>query len=565
MPALVVPGVRVEARFDVLPPLPAPSGIVGIAGIVDRAPTGGELITVSKVAEIRDLLGPGTEVSMPELVHALGNGASEAVIAAVAGGSPAAVDLLNADGAPAVRMRARSNGTWGNQIIAEVRGITNAAGTPVRVGLQFLIGGRVVERFDDLRVEPGAPDDLIDNLNARSRLVVALDPGFEGVAPASGVYTFDDEGGPADVPEAAGTRALLQLNVADGTSPAGLRVEIETSADGRRSAVRVFQGGLQEQYVDLVMDPDSDRYLPYVLLKQSQRVRVRVMSSLAPAARLPAATVEPAEFEGGTSPDLAAYRAAIDRLGDDPRIDLVLASIEPTRDGAEVSQIHQALLAHSVRMADDGAPRIAFGSVTAAEQGDLARIKDHAAAVRNRRFVLVSPAGSEGYVAGMIGRLAPQVSPTFKGVPLPGKAPAAYRESELNRLLGPGLNILVVQERAERGVVVLRGIDTTGDQISVTRVADQAIRETKAIAEGFIGELNSEEARIALRQQLVATFTRLERAGALVPSTDGKDPAFVVDVYSTQLDFAQGIVRIDIAVRPARAIDYVYATIRVKN
>ena len=50
-----------------------------------------------------------------------------------------------------------------------------------------------------------------------------------------------------------------------------------------------------------------------------------------------------------------------------------------------------------------------------------------------------------------------------------------------------------------------------------------------------------------------------------VPSTDGKDPAFIVDVYSTQLDFAQGIVRVDIAVRPVRAVDYIYATIRVKN
>ncbi len=96
-------------------------------------------------------------------------------------------------------------------------------------------------------------------------------------------------------------------------------------------------------------------------------------------------------------------------------------------------------------------------------------------------------------------------------------------------------------------------------------MADQAIRETKAISENFIGELNSEQARTALKQQLVATLTRMERAGALVPSTDGKDPAFIVDVYSTQLDFAQGIVRVDIAVRPVRAVDYIYATIRVKN
>jgi hypothetical protein len=230
-----------------------------------------------------------------------------------------------------------------------------------------------------------------------------------------------------------------------------------------------------------------------------------------------------------------------------------------------VRQIHQALVAHAVTMADNGAPRIAFGSVTADEQSDLVKIKDHAAAIRNRRFVLVSPSGAEGAVAGMVGRMNPQDSPTFKTVPLHGLAAARYRESELNRLLGPNTNLLVVQDRAGRGVVVLKGIDTTGDQISVTRVADQAIRETKAISENFIGRLNTEEARIALKQQIVATFTRMERDGALVPSTDRSDPAFLVDVYSTQLDFAQGIVRIDIAVRPVRAIDYVYATIRVKN
>jgi hypothetical protein len=165
----------------------------------------------------------------------------------------------------------------------------------------------------------------------------------------------------------------------------------------------------------------------------------------------------------------------------------------------------------------------------------------------------------------MIGRMNQQESPTFKPVPLHGIAPSSYRESQLNRLLGKTTNALVVQDRAGRGVVVLRGLDTTGDQISVTRVADQAIRETKAISENFIGQLNSQDARIALKQQIVATFTRMERAGALVPSTDGSDPAFVVDVYSTQTDFAQGIVRIDIAVRPVRAIDYIYATIRVKN
>jgi hypothetical protein len=165
----------------------------------------------------------------------------------------------------------------------------------------------------------------------------------------------------------------------------------------------------------------------------------------------------------------------------------------------------------------------------------------------------------------MVGRMNAQDAPTFKGVTLFGLPAARYSESQLNKLLGPNVNLLVVQDRAGRGVVVLKGIDTTGDQISVTRVADAAIRATKATAENFIGQLNTEDARVALKQQLIATFIRMERDGAIVPSTDGKDPSYHVDVYSTQQDFGQGIVRIDIAVRPVRSIDYIYATIRVKN
>ena len=83
MPALVVPGVRVEAKFDILPPLPAPSGILGAVGIVDRPPRGSGLTSVTKITEIAQLLGPGTVSSMPEVSHALANGVSEVVIAAV--------------------------------------------------------------------------------------------------------------------------------------------------------------------------------------------------------------------------------------------------------------------------------------------------------------------------------------------------------------------------------------------------------------------------------------------------------------------------------------------------
>lgn len=562
MTTLVVPGVRVEARFDVLPPLPAPSGILGAVGIVDRPPAAGGLVGVSKASEVRQLLGPGTEVSMPEVVHALANGASEAVISPVAGGKPASLTLDNKSDVDAVILRCRSNGTWGNSLFADVSTVTDAGGNTIRVSIRLLRNGKVVETFSDLQVAAGQMDDIFDVINRSSRYVVAIDPGFESALPESKVFVFDADtkthavkktGSPADT--------LFDLLPADGISPNGLSVDLAV-ASGKIS-LKIYKGGLQEEFTDLVMNPDSDNYLPYVLLTQSRYVRVRPRASLVDA--LPKATGGPVTFAGGESPTVQDYLAAIDLLSDDPRIDLVLASIEPGRDNAEVRQIHQALVAHAVTMSDNGAPRIAFGSVTRDEQANIGKVKDHAAAVRNRRMVLVSPAGAEGAVAGAVGRMKPQFSPTFQPLNLHGMAHPAYRESQLNQLLGETINLLVVQDRAGRGVIVLRGIDTTGDQISVTRVADQCIRETKAIAENFIGRLNTEDARVALKQQIVATFLRMERDNALVPSTDGSDPAFLVDVYSTQMDFAQGIVRIDIAVRPVRAIDYIYATIRVKN
>jgi len=554
----------VEARFDVLPPLPAPSGILGAVGIVDRPPAAGDLVGVTKTGEIRDLLGPGTLGSMPEVAHALANGTSEAVISPVAGGRPASVTLMNAQSEGVLLLRARSNGSAGNTLRAEVRTVTNANNDIIRVTLRLRRDNRLLETFADLQVAPGQPDDLFDAINRQSSYVVAVDPGFANVRPRPGTYAFTEQTPQIQVLEPApGTRALMTLRPADGAELAGLSVRIDDGANNT-SEVRVFQGGLQEEFVGLVMDPDSDQYLPYTLAAQSRLVTFIPLSSR-DQNRLPSATAQPVAFADGESPTVAQYQAAIDRLADDPRVDLVLVSIEPGRANAEVRQIHQALVAHAVTMAENAAPRIAFGSVTTAEGSNLDQIREHSALVRNRRFVLISPPGAEGAVAGLVGRLDPRESPTFKSVPLFGIGPARYRESELNRLLGSTTNLLVVQERVGRGVVVLRGLDTSGDQISVTRVADIAIREAKAISENFVGQLNNIEARLALKQQIVATFTRMEREGALVPSTDGKDPAFTVDVYSTQQDFAQGIVRIDIAIRPVRAIDYIYATIRVKN
>jgi len=171
-------------------------------------------------------------------------------------------------------------------------------------------------------------------------------------------------------------------------------------------------------------------------------------------------------------------------------------------------------------------------------------------------------AGVVGAVAGMTGSLDYFQSPTFKrlsGLGEPSPALGVESQQELLRK-----NVVPVVAQRGRGVIVLRGLTTDNDQISVRRVADHAVRGVKTIGELFIGRLNNEEGRGALKQKLVEFLVQMQKEGAIVPSTDGTDPAFKVSVYSSQQDFAQGIVRVDLAVRPVRAIDYIYATVLVQ-
>jgi hypothetical protein len=244
-------------------------------------------------------------------------------------------------------------------------------------------------------------------------------------------------------------------------------------------------------------------------------------------------------------------------------VDLVIASVNNQFNAADIRTVQQAVVAHCTKMADVARNRIGIGSVSANETAKVEDILDHADDVRSDHFILVAPSGGEAALAGLLGRQDYFQSPTFKTIASLGVEPGHYSDAQLTQLiLG---NVLVVNEKARLGIIVMKGLLTSGRQVNVQRTANKAVREVKAIADKYIGLLNNEGTRNALRQQIIALFLQMERDGALVPSTDGKDPAFKVDVYSTQADFANGIVRVDIAVRPVRAIDYVYATILVKN
>lgn len=472
--ALIIPGVEVKVVKEVLAPQLAPSGVLGLVGLVENPAKG-----VGRAASWRSFIdgfGAASAFSLPEAAQALGNGVFELVVCPVACDSYASVSIPAASG-KAFTLTARAPGPWGN-------------------GLQVSIATR--------EVSTGQKDDKGNDL----------------------------------------THTVFDLTV------------------------RYAGSDYKEVHRNLSADAaDTQRNLADVLATQSQTLTVKeartALKTPKDSPDVSSAGAAPYSLAGATDADADAYRKALAQLENESDVDMVLVSVQDKKDVARLSRIYADVVSHCDRMSARSQGRIGFGEVPGSAAADIATNADKlTGALVSDRFILTAPGGVVGAVAGMTGSLDYFQSPTFKrlsGLGDPSPALGVEAQQELLRK-----NVVPIVSQRGRGIIVLRGLTTDGDQISVRRVADHAVRGVKTIGELFIGRLNNEEGRGALKQKLVEFLVQMQKEGAIVPSTDGTDPAFKVNVYSSQQDFAQGIVRVDMAVRPVRAIDYIYATVLVQ-
>ncbi len=340
-----------------------------------------------------------------------------------------------------------------------------------------------------------------------------------------------------------------------GESGNNVAVKIESGSSSDTVKMMISEGEVIEIFDNLVMDSSGENYLVEYLNKNSNLVTAEDLKS---NSKFP--NNNPREVESNLSGGIIGaiskvdYEAALDKLEGDPDVDMV-AACEVTDPS-----IHALIEAHCMKMSTDAKNRIGLGTVTKGES--IKEICKRTTTLATDRFVLVAPYGNLGAVAGLISRLNYYESPTFKPLSGISKLEVNYTPSEQMELLKVG--IIPLEAQRGRGIIVVKGISTSKEQISVTRIADHSVRGVKNIADLFIGTLNSQSGRMALKGKITEFLMGMEREGSIVPSTDGKDPAYIVDVFSSQMDFGQGIVRVDMAVRPVRAMDYIYATIKVE-
>jgi hypothetical protein len=110
----------------------------------------------------------------------------------------------------------------------------------------------------------------------------------------------------------------------------------------------------------------------------------------------------------------ADYVDALQHLGNESDVDMVLAAVQDFSNVDAVTRIYSAVIAHCDQMSSNSQGRVGFGQVPPTA-GDV-EAKKMAPALLSDRFVLLAPHGVVGAVAGRIGSLGYFESPTFKTI-----------------------------------------------------------------------------------------------------------------------------------------------------
>jgi hypothetical protein len=154
-------------------------------------------------------------------------------------------------------------------------------------------------------------------------------------------------------------------------------------------------------------------------------------------------------------------------------------------------------------------------------------------------------------VAGLISSLPVQASPTNKIVTIPGLI-AEFTSSQLEKLVTN--RVLAVEKR--EGFRIVKGITTSTNsawhQITTRRIVDYAIYGVRSACNPYIGKLNNERVRGALKATIDAFLTRMVNDEALI--------SYELEVTATRAQEIAGEAIVTMTIRPTFSIDFIKVT-----
>jgi len=167
-------------------------------------------------------------------------------------------------------------------------------------------------------------------------------------------------------------------------------------------------------------------------------------------------------------------------------------------------------------------------------------------------FETLSGAYTAAAVAGLMASLPVQASPTNKILNIPGDLAVEFNYGQLKDLVGAG--VLTIEKRD--GFRIVKGITTSKhsawSQITTRRIVDKAIYGVRSACNPYIGKLNNERVRGAMKATIDGFLTRMVEEEALTNYT--------LKVSATREEEVNGKAIVDISLNPTFSIDNILVT-----
>lgn len=332
----------------------------------------------------------------------------------------------------------------------------------------------------------------------------------------------------------------IKIKISDADSPNSKKVEL--TYQNTKETYTISKSGDLEQQVN-----------------NQTKVSTLVTATLAKgsSSTLPKNTDDSEEkFATGSNGSAGAddYKNSLAQL-ENELVNLVLLAGQDASD----SKMATALLGHLNATA--GIKRERIGLIGSGTSDDVEEIAKHS--LNSDRLILVAPglqispqvklsgAYTAAAVAGLLASLPVQASPTNKPLTIPGLA-KEFSTSQLEKLVSN--RVLAIEKR--EGFRVVKGITTATNsawhQITTRRIVDFAIYGVRSACDPYIGKLNNERVRGAMKATLDAFLTRMVQNEALI--------SYELAVTANRVQEIAGEAIVTMTLRPTFSIDFIKVT-----
>ena len=550
----ILPGVAIEVRPEgLIVPLGVTVGNIGIVGTASKGPVG-EPVILGSYAEAKGRFGdydpwdPNSVSSALTLVRALEqayrHGATTVFavrVAEPATVAAAGITLQSATG-DCVILSAKSDGTWGNGLSVNVSTADEDA---------FVEN----EDVDHTAVTISLTHSPVIK-SARNRISLKVGG---GTIEQPLQILYDDV---ADAPVAGQVKITLangNLEFGEAPAPGDEVVAFYRVAQSAAIKVTLRYEDAEEAYT-VVSGDDLVRDLASPVTPSAWVVGTAATNS----AEIPDSTT-PADafhqFSGGTNGASGAnYQGGLDLLLDQPAHIIVVAG--------QADDFGDELAGHCQVASSDSNKRERIGVVGSSLNASVADIQGHS--LSSDRIIFVAPGiktndnaasppvevtlpgtYAAAAVAGLLSGFSAHISPTNKSINV-GGLEQEYSPAELRQLVQG--RVLALENRL--GFRIVKGITTSTNtawhQITTRRIVDFAKFGVRSAANSYIGLLNNERVRGAMRASINSFLAEMV--------LDEKLVSYELDVSATRDEEIRGIARVTMTLRPTFSIDFIKVT-----